>query len=218
MLLWSERDCATSKRPVGRRATPMRKWPAPHRTVEDYRGTALDVRELYRRHVFDQPVGSAWRNCALTWPWLRSFRLDSASLELELRNGRRVAVPLVWAQCGTFNRYWLACPLCRRTVRLLYGIDERCACQRCAGLWHASRRKSAVGRKFHRALKIRQKLGGAPMLSAPFPPRPRYMHRRTYTRLRETALRLEAGKSARTGLPGNCGRQRDARRSSSLAL
>jgi len=31
------------------------------------------------------------------------------------------------------------------------------------------------------------------LLFKPFPPRPRYMHRKTYNRLRETALHLEAG-------------------------
>jgi hypothetical protein len=92
---------------------------APHRTVEQYRYTALDVRELYRHRVFVQPVGTVWRNCTLTWPWLRWFRLDSASLELELLNGSHVTVPLIWTQCGIFNRYWLVCPLCQCTVRLL---------------------------------------------------------------------------------------------------
>ena len=170
----------------------MTSWPPPHRTVEEYRAAAFDIRELYRHHVFDQPVGTVWRDCMLRWPWLRSFRLDPASLELELRNGRCVTVPTIWEECGTFMRYWLTCPLCQRRVRLLYGIDQRCACQRCAGLWHASRRKSAKGRKFLRLYKIRQKLGGVPMLSAPFPPRPRYMHRKTYDRLRATARILEA--------------------------
>ena len=51
-----------------------------------------------------------------------------ASLELELRNGRRVTVLSFWTRCGIFYRYWLACPLCQRTVCLLYGIDGRCAC------------------------------------------------------------------------------------------
>ena len=165
---------------------------APHRTVEQCRYTALDVRELYRHRVFHQPVGSVWRNCALTWPWLRSFRLASGSLELELREGRHVTVPLIWTECGIFNRYWLVCPLCQRTVRLLYGIDERCACQRCAKLRHASRLKSAAGRKLLRARKIRLRLGGMPLLHTRLPPRPRYMRRKTYLRLRETALRLEA--------------------------
>jgi hypothetical protein len=121
---------------------------APHRTVEQYRYTALDVRKLYRHRVFHQPVGSVWRNCALTWPWLRSFRLASRSLELELLNGRHVTVPLICAECGIFNRYWLVCPLCQRTVRLLYGIDERCACQRCAKLRHASRLVYQIGPSF----------------------------------------------------------------------
>jgi hypothetical protein len=43
----------------------MNSWPPPYRTVEDYRYTAFDVQELYRHHVFDQPVGTYWRNCAL---------------------------------------------------------------------------------------------------------------------------------------------------------
>ena len=116
---------------ASRPATPK----LTHRTVEEFRGTALDVRELYRHRVFVQPVGSVWRDCALTWPWLRWFRLGSASLELELLNGRQLTVPLIWTECGIFNRYWLVCPLCQRTVRLLYGIDERCACQRCARGW-----------------------------------------------------------------------------------
>jgi hypothetical protein len=165
---------------------------APYRTVEDYRSTALDARELYRHRVFVQPIRTVWRNCALTWPWLRSFRLASGSLELELLNGRHVTVPLIWTECGIFNRYWLVCPLCQRTVRLLYGIDERCACQRCARLRHASRLKSAAGRKLLRARKIRLRLGGMPLLHTRFPPRPRYMRRKTYLRLRVTALRLEA--------------------------
>jgi len=73
----------------------MRMRPTAHRAVEDYRGAALDVRELYRHHVSDRPVGTVWRDCAFTWPWLRSFRLDSASLELELHNGHCVTVPLM---------------------------------------------------------------------------------------------------------------------------
>ena len=77
-------------------------------------------------------------------------------------------MPLIWTECGIFNRYWLVCPLCQRTVRLLYGIDERCACQRCAKLRHASRLKSAAGRKFLRARKIRLRLGGMPLLHTGF--------------------------------------------------
>src|SRR5215472_8552465 len=106
------------------RSPTMKCWPPSHRTVEQYRSAALDVRELYRHQVFDQPVGTVWRDCALRWPWLRSFRLASASLELGLSNGRRLTAPVMWTEYDIFMRFWLACQLCRRRVRLLYGIDE----------------------------------------------------------------------------------------------
>jgi hypothetical protein len=106
----------------------MKLWPPPHRTVEEYRGTALDVRELYRHHVFDQAVGSVWCNCALSWPWLRSLRLGSACLEWSLRNGRWVTVPLVCTEeCGAFNR--VNAPQCVGSTK------ARILPRRCRGYW-----------------------------------------------------------------------------------
>jgi hypothetical protein len=68
-------------------------------TIEDHRAIALDVRELIRKRVFDQPVGSMFR-LNLRFPWLRLLRLNSSTLDLELTTGRTVTVPLVWARCG----------------------------------------------------------------------------------------------------------------------
>jgi hypothetical protein len=77
---------------------------------------ALDVRELIRRHVFDQPAGSAFR-LNLAYPWLRVMRLNSSSLDLQLVTGRSVIVPLVWASCGVMGeRMRLECPLCGQRV------------------------------------------------------------------------------------------------------
>jgi hypothetical protein len=69
------------------------------RHVEDHRNIALDVRELIRKRVFEQPQGSAFR-LQLRFPWLRTMRLNSSSLDLELVTGRTITVPLVWASCG----------------------------------------------------------------------------------------------------------------------
>jgi hypothetical protein len=50
-------------------------------TVEDHRNIALDVRELIRKHVFEQPVGSTF-HLKIAYPWLRVMRLNSCSLDL----------------------------------------------------------------------------------------------------------------------------------------
>ena len=120
---------------------------------------ALDVRELIRKHVFEQPVGSIFRP-SIAYPWLRIMRLNSSSLDLELVTGRTVNVPLVWARCGVMGeRMRLACPLCGRRVCTLYHLERRVACRRCHGLWYAAQRISSTARKFLTKRKIRRKLG-----------------------------------------------------------
>ena len=49
-------------------------------TVEDHRNIALDVRELIRKHVFEQPVGLTF-HLNIAYPWLRVMRLNSCSLD-----------------------------------------------------------------------------------------------------------------------------------------
>jgi hypothetical protein len=111
-------------------------------TIEDHRPVALDVRELIRKHVFDQPVGSVF-DLNIAFPWLRLMRLNSNSLDLELVTGRIVVVPLVWASCGVMGkRMRLECPLCGRRVCTLYHLDGRVACRQCNGLWYAAQRTS----------------------------------------------------------------------------
>jgi hypothetical protein len=150
-------------------------------SVEDHRNIALDVRELIRMRVFEQPVGSAFR-LQLRFPWLRQMRLNSSSLDLELVTGRTVTVPLVWARCGVMGeRMRLGCPLCGRRVCVLYHLHGRVACRRCNDLWYAAQRISSTARKFLTKRKIRRKLGDYGQFpSARLPPKPRRMWRRTY--------------------------------------
>jgi hypothetical protein len=143
----------------------------------------LDVRELIRKHVFDQPVGSVF-HLNIAFPWLRSMRLNSSSLGLELASGRTVIVPLVWANCGVMGeRMRLGCPLCGRRVCTLYHLDGRVACRSCNGLRYAAQRNSSYGRKTLARRRIRRKLGDFGQLwSAKYPPKPRGMWRTTYAR------------------------------------
>jgi hypothetical protein len=159
-------------------------------TAEDH--LALDVRELYRRGVFDHRVGTVWR-CGLQWPWLTTIKLDQFSLELRLRSGPNVIVLLAWARCGAIgNRRRLECPQCHRRVCKLYNLDVRINCRECARLWYKAQRLSAKGRKFLAIEKIRRKLGDyGPVLTDKPPPKPPRMWRRTYARHLASLGRIE---------------------------
>ena len=70
---------------------------------------------------------------------------------------------------------------CRCRVALLYGgTDFLCRYRR--GLTFRSRRSDPHDRALLRAERLRVRLGGAPDITAPLPPRPKGMHRWTYTR------------------------------------
>jgi len=184
---------ATAGEQLPRELTPSLKWrPKCDGTVEDHREIALDVRELIRQHVFDQPVGSVF-GLQLRFPWLRVMRLNSSSLELQLITGRIVIVPLVWASCGVMGeRMRLECPLCRRRVCALYHLHGRVACRKCNSLWYAAQRTSSSGRKFQAMRRIRRKLGDYGQLSsAKLPLKPRRMWQRTYARHCATLARIK---------------------------
>ena len=175
-----------------RLANPVFRRAKCEGTIEDHRQIALDVRELIRKHVFEQPVGSVFRP-SIAYPWLRMMRLKSSSLDLELVTGRTVTVPLVWAGCGVVGeRLRLGCPLCARRVCVLYHLDGRVACRHCNGLWYAAQRTSSAARKFLTKRKIRRKLGDYGQIpSARLPPKPRGMWRRTYARHCAALARIE---------------------------
>jgi hypothetical protein len=80
------------------------------------------------------------------------------------------------------RRRWFACPGCAKACRVLYG-SGRFLCRRCWRLPYRSQRESPWSRTTSRMQKMRARLGGSANLMEPFPPRPRYMHHRTYQRL-----------------------------------
>jgi hypothetical protein len=76
---------------------------------------------------------------------------------------------------------------CGRRAAILYGAGELFACRRCYGLAYESQQQTALRRGLEQARKNRMKLGGGVDLLAPFPQRPKGMHRRTFQRLRARA-------------------------------
>ncbi len=107
------------------------------------------------------------------------------------------------------RRAWFRCPRCKRRRALLYWRDETLVCRTCHGLAYMSQRERREYRLIGRAQAIRQRLGGTANLTAPFPDRPKHMHRSTYARWRDKAAAAEQAGLAITW--GRLQQQRGAR-------
>jgi hypothetical protein len=103
---WWQRAIAGERLP-----NPVFRRPKCEGTVEDHRNIALDVRELIRNRVFEQPVGSAFR-LQLRFPWLRQMRLNSSTLDLELVTDLHGRVA-----CRHCNDLWYAAQRTSSTAR-----------------------------------------------------------------------------------------------------
>jgi hypothetical protein len=167
-------------------------------TVEKLFHDCLDVRFLRRKGFFDD--GWVTLGPSLKWPHIARMRLARYLLTLDLR-GHSVPqhVRVSWSKVHLGGeRPWLHCTHCERRVARLYRGLAGYFCRACVGNPpYASQWLGAQGRAHDQACKLRLRLNGEARLSTPFPERPRGMHRRTYLRLRQEGMRLEAGLSKR---------------------
>ncbi|BEQ14433.1 hypothetical protein FAK_14990 [Desulfoferula mesophila] len=177
-------------------------------TVEDC--LTLDVNKLVR----DGLVGVGHRAGTLVWTQRGTGeKVGAVSYEI-LNNGPNdVRLRLTYTHRGRVKdgrtdesvwfdtshphfggvRWWFTCPRCgRRAAKLhLPPGGDLFLCRRCWGLSYESQRESPMFRALSQAQKIRSSLGGSTDTTAPFPPRPKGMHRRTYRSLRKKARRYE---------------------------
>ena len=157
----------------------------------------IDVLTLYRRGL----LANSWVSFVpiLRWPGVIKIRASRYLVVVEWRD--RVApqqIRVSWTQCHLGGaRPWIHCACGRRVTRLFKGLAGY-YCRQCLGNpRYACQAKSTQGRLHFEACKLRLRLGGIASLSAPFPERPRGMHRRTFERLRRRAEKLEARISPR---------------------
>jgi hypothetical protein len=149
------------------------------------------VNELNRARAFTERTRSFPSVC-FRWPWLTKLTVDRWCVNLQFRYDHRQSIPIIWSWCHFGGwRPWFRCPFCQRRIGKLYNAGSFCACRRCCNLRYASQRRGEKSRRYLQALKLRLRLGGVASIAAPFPERPRRMHRATYKRLKGLADWLE---------------------------
>ena len=95
------------------------------------------------------------------------------------------------------RRPWFQCPgmvngtRCGRRVAKLYQRGRYFRCRTCQKLAYSTQRETGTERLRERACRIRKRLGGPQNIFAPFPPKPKGMHWKTYIRLEEKAEKAE---------------------------
>ncbi len=168
---------------------------------------SIDVNRLHREGC----LRAGWMG---GWQWTRdgetvasiNLRTEEDCLHLTYRVrvgggewedvAETVLIVRVACRFGGARPYFI-CPgvvngvACGRRVAKLHGPGRYFLCRHCYRLAHASQGEGAWDRTLRRADKIRQRLGGAPGMAAPFPPKPKGMWRRTYQRLRDRAFEDE---------------------------
>ena len=163
-----------------------------------YRACNLARCAIFRRLQRAGILGDSWVTLrpSLLWPRIERMRAARYLIQLELRNQAiHQQIRVSWTRCNYGGaRPWLHCPYCQRRAAILVRALAGYFCRNCAGNpVYACQGKSTQSRRHFEACKLRLRLGGIASLSAPFPKRPRGMHRNTYTRLRHRSEMLELG-------------------------
>jgi hypothetical protein len=101
---------------------------------------------------------------------------------------RKQHIDVTWSRCRFGGqRPWFRCAGCGRRVVRLYIVQAVFACRRCHRLGYASQSETPHERGTGRTRKIRMRLSdGKDDPSGEFPSRPRFMHRATYARWRQS--------------------------------
>lgn len=121
--------------------------------------------------------------------------VDNGVLAVSLPTGKRQNIEIKTTQpyYGGY-RYWFECPeTFRKCGKLYYDVNTSIFVSRQAlGLKYSSQYMDKKGRLAEKAKAIREKLGGEPNLTLPFPAKPKHMHQRTYDKVSQYSSAIEA--------------------------
>lgn len=83
------------------------------------------------------------------------------------------------------SRIWFQCPHCGKRSGVLYLAGELFVCRKCSGLHYASQSENEYDRAARAARKVRKRLDGDEYLELPIVRKPKWMHWKTFDRLRQ---------------------------------
>src|SRR4051794_6141467 len=146
------------------------------RTVEN--APAIEVSMLARAGVIGakRTIGARWTHPVLVL--ITCAATDDDAVEIGYESAGRFSpcwvVELARTPCNYGgNRLWFVCPnkSCSRRAGKLHWVEGRFLCRLCHGLAYASQRRDEWLRAAYRAQRLRARLGAAPDLTRPVPPR-----------------------------------------------
>jgi hypothetical protein len=125
-----------------------------------------------------------------------SYRMETDRMILDYRNRSNGGDWTPVEQEITFDRTpcyyggyrtWFLCPRCWKRVVILYGAGRYFFCRHCHNLTYASQQETRSDRLMRKARKIRTRLGASNNLMESISSKPKYMHQKTFDRLRREA-------------------------------
>ena len=152
---------------------------------------SVDLRVLRR-------AGALLVGCVSVIQWFRQghylgeFQVTAATDQLTIsystQHNVTQIVKLTYTPCHFGSqRPWMACPRCSSRVMLLYVAATGLGCRHCFNLTYQSRNEGHVANLSRSVRNARVKVGAAPDLTKPLPPKPKWKHHEKYNRLRQQA-------------------------------
>jgi hypothetical protein len=178
-----------------KRRRPRHSEPRP--TIELM--PAININEL--RHVIPRYANDVYEpNVELKYPDIARLRLSAFKLEILGRNGNLQIFPIKWVKTY-FGRHRaiLLCNQCGRSIIRLFARYGTYKCRFCHKALYASQQRSRKGRSRLQASKLRLKLGSLPDINEPLPAKPKWVHRKTFQRIRNEIQALEANAKRKQG-------------------
>jgi hypothetical protein len=162
------------------------------RLVEDFQPRSIDINELHYARLLGERTVTV-RSVKLHHPWLSGLETDRYSIRLKFQpNGEWYGVLLQWRwlSWGAWRPFFL-CPFCRKRAIKLYAGSDFVACRKCCGLRYVSQTLGFNAKRHRQAVRIRLRLGGKPVIGAPFPKCPDGMRKDVYARMKARAEQYE---------------------------